>query len=77
VPPLSPESVWFDRLNRALGALPLADPEKVRLIHEILVASTTGEEGGSRSPAARALVDELGAYASVGSCPCSPDADTA
>jgi hypothetical protein len=49
----------------------LADPEKVRLVHEILVASATGE--GSRGPAARVLWDELGAYAGVGACAWSPE----
>jgi hypothetical protein len=65
------EAVWFTRLNRALDALPLADPEKVRLVHEILRVSATGE--GSRGPAARVLWDELGAYAGVGACPWSPE----
>jgi hypothetical protein len=73
VPPLSPESVWFARLNRALDALPLADPEKVRLVHEILVASATGD--GSRGPTARVLWYELGAHAGVGACPWSPETD--
>jgi len=68
------EGVWFQRLNRALGRLPLADPEKVRLVHEILIASATGE--GSRGPTARVLWDELGAYAGVGACPWSPDDTT-
>jgi hypothetical protein len=57
------EAVWFTRLNRALDALPLADPEKIRLVHEILRASATGE--GSRGPTARALWDKLGAYAGI------------
>jgi hypothetical protein len=76
VPALSPESVWFTRLRRALDALPVSEPERVRIAHKLLVVCAS-EEGGSRSPAARALVDELGAYASVGACPWSPDADTA
>ena len=71
MPALSPESVWFTRLNQALGVMPLADPEKVRLVHEILVASATGE--GSRGPAARVLWDEFGAYAGIGACPWSPE----
>jgi hypothetical protein len=67
------EGVWLTRLNRALDALPLADPEKVRIVHEVLVASATGE--GSRGPTARALWDELGAYAGIGRCPWSPETD--
>jgi hypothetical protein len=67
------ESVWFARLNRALDALPLADPEKVRILHDVLVASATGE--GSRGPIARALWDELGAYAGIGRRPWSPESD--
>jgi hypothetical protein len=73
VPALSAESVWFTRLNRALDALPLADPEKVRIVHKILRASATGE--GSRGPTARALWDELGAHAGIGRCPWSPETD--
>jgi hypothetical protein len=63
VPALSPESVWFTRLRRS--TLPVAEPERVRIAHKLLVVCAS-EEGGSRSPAARALVDELGAYACVG-----------
>jgi hypothetical protein len=58
-------------MSRALGAMPLADPLKVRLVHEILRVSATGE--GSRSPVARVLWDELGAYAGVCACPSSPE----
>jgi hypothetical protein len=47
----------------------------VRLVHEILRASATGE--GSRSSAARILWDELGAYVGVGACPWSADVGTA
>jgi hypothetical protein len=54
---LTAESVWVARLSRALGALPLADPGKVRLVHEILRVSATGD--GSRGPTARVLWDEL------------------
>jgi hypothetical protein len=69
VPAPSAEFVWFTRLRRS--TLPVAEPERVRIAHKLLVVCAS-EEGGSRSPAARALVDELGAYASVGSCPWSP-----
>jgi hypothetical protein len=65
------ERVWFARLNRGLDRLPLADPVKVRLVHEILYAAAY--DGGSRGPAGRALWDELGAYVGVGACPWSPD----
>jgi hypothetical protein len=71
VPALSPEPVWFAPLNRALDALPVANPERMQIGHQLLVACASEE--GSRGPVARALCDELGAGAGVETCPWSPE----
>jgi hypothetical protein len=71
VPALSPEHVWFACLSRALGALPLADAERVRVVSRD--PGRVGDGRGSRGPTAPILWDELAAYVGVGACPWSPD----